>query len=192
MSVVLIDAYDSFVYIVEQYLSDIIDERIVLRSSLNNINIIQEIRPEFIVLGPGPGHPLESGHVELVKYFAGHLPILGICLGHQAIGAAYGARIAPASIIRHGKTSEIWHDSRGVYCYEKDTQKVVARYHSLIITDDSVPEDLEVTSRSLGDNYIMGVRHRTLPIEGVQYHPESIGTEQGMNLFRGFYDKYVA
>lgn len=191
MSVVVIDAYDSFVYIVEQYLSEIVEDRTVLRSHPLNIEQIEEIAPQFLVLGPGPGHPLASGHVELVKHFAGNLPILGICLGHQAIGTAFGAEVAPALHIMHGKTSEIEHDSKGVYMHEGALNKTVARYHSLIITDESVPTELEITSRSLDDGYIMGVRHRTLPVEGVQFHPESIGTDRGMNLFRGFYDTYV-
>jgi anthranilate synthase/aminodeoxychorismate synthase-like glutamine amidotransferase len=116
---------------------------------------------------------------------------LGVCLGHQAIGAAFGAVVAPAAHVMHGKTSEVRHDSKGVYSYESTPTRTVARYHSLIITDRSVPDELEVTSRSVDDDYIMGVRHRTLPIEGVQYHPESIGTERGMDLFRGFYDTHV-
>lgn len=191
MSAVLIDAYDSFVYIIEQYLSEVIEERTVLRSHKSNIERIEAISPQFLILGPGPGHPLESGHVELVKHFAGKLPILGVCLGHQAIGTAFGAEVTPASHIMHGKTCEIQHDSKGVYRYERSFKKTVTRYHSLIISDDSVPDELEVTSRSMDDGYIMGVRHRSLPIEGVQYHPESIGTDRGMNILQSFYDTYV-
>lgn len=191
MSVVLIDAYDSFVYIIEQYLSEIVKDRTVFRSDPSNIERIAEVAPQFLVLGPGPGHPLGSGHVELVKHFAGKIPILGICLGHQAIGAAFGAEVFPATHIMHGKISEIEHDGKGVYLHEKAPTKMVTRYHSLIVTDASVPAELEVTSRSLEDGYIMGMRHRMLPIEGVQFHPESIGTDRGMDLLKGFYDTYI-
>jgi anthranilate synthase component 2 len=191
MSVVLIDAFDSFVYIVDQYLSAIVEERTVLRSHESNIERIEQINPRFLVLGPGPGHPDLSGHVQLVEHFAGQLPILGVCLGHQAIGAAFGAMVAPAEHVMHGKVCEIRHDFQGVYSYEDAPTRTVARYHSLIITDESVPDELEVTSRSVDDDYIMGVRHRSLPIEGVQYHPESIGTDRGMDLFRGFYETHV-
>ncbi len=191
MTVVLIDAYDSFVYIIDQYLAELDEQRTVLRSGPGVGAAVEEIAPDYLVLGPGPGHPHVSGHVELVKQFAGRMPILGVCLGHQAIGAAFGARVSPAAHIMHGKASEISHDGRGVYSLERGDVRSVTRYHSLIVEEDSIPDELEVTSRSLDDGYVMGLRHRSLPIESVQFHPESIGTPDGMALFRGFRQNYL-
>lgn len=129
--------------------------------------------------------------MELVRHFAVSIPILGVCLGHQAIGVAFGATVSPADHIMHGKISEIIHDFYGVYKNEESPTKSVARYHFLIIEEGSVPTELEVTSRSIEDNYILGVRHKQYSIEWVQFHPESIGTEKGMNLFVSFYETYV-
>ncbi|UYG17625.1 aminodeoxychorismate/anthranilate synthase component II [Brachybacterium huguangmaarense] len=191
MSVVLIDNYDSFVYIIEQYLAELDEDRTVLRSDAGNIDRIEELAPDYLVLGPGPGHPVDSGHVELVHHFAGRIPILGVCLGLQAVGVAYGATVSPAAHIMHGKTSTIEHDGKGVFSREQGTRREVTRYHSLIIEEPTLPAALEVTSRSLDDGYIMGVRHRELPVEAIQFHPESVGTERGIELLRGFHETYV-
>lgn len=190
MSVVLIDAYDSFVYIIEQYLAELDDDRTVLRSAPHNPDRVAELNPDVLVLGPGPGHPVESGHVELVQRFAGKIPILGVCLGHQAIGMAFGATVSPAQHIMHGKTSLIDHDGLGLFALV-ESPLTVTRYHSLIVEDATVPAELVVTSRSTDDGYIMGLRHTTMAIESVQFHPESVGTQDGMELFRGFYQAYV-
>lgn len=191
MSVVLIDNYDSFVHIIAQYLAELDEERVVLRSDPGNVERIEKLAPDYIVLGPGPGHPVDSGHVELVHRFAGEVPILGVCLGLQAIGAAYGATVSPAEHIMHGKTSMIEHDGKGVFSREPGTRREVTRYHSLIISEPTLPAELQVTSRSLDDGYIMGVRHRELPVEAIQFHPESVGTRDGIELLRGFHETYV-
>lgn len=191
MSVVLIDNYDSFVHIIAQYLAELDEERVVLRSDSGNVERIEELRPDYIVLGPGPGHPVDSGHVELVHRFADEVPILGVCLGLQAIGVAYGATVSPAAHIMHGKTSTIEHDGRGVFSREPGTTRDVTRYHSLIIEEPTLPAELQVTSRSLDDGYIMGVRHRELPLEAIQFHPESVGTHDGIELLRAFHETYV-
>ncbi len=190
MRAVLIDAYDSFVYIIEQYLAQLGAEPTVIRSDPGNADIVTDLAPDVLVLGPGPGHPQASGHVELVRAFAGKLPILGVCLGHQAIGCAYGATVAPAQHIMHGKTSTLDHDGRGMFATAPADQ-VVTRYHSLVVRDDTVPVQLEVSARSRDDGYVMGFRHRELPIESVQFHPESITTASGIDLFRSFLATYV-
>jgi len=187
----LIDAYDSFVYIIEQYLAELGAEPVVIRSDPSNSERVRDVAPDVLVLGPGPGHPLDSGHVELVRDFAGQVPILGVCLGHQAIGCAYGATVSPAAHIMHGKTSTLDHDGRGMFRTASPDQ-VVTRYHSLVVEDATLPAELEVSARSRDDGYIMGMRHRELPVESVQFHPESITTEAGIGLFRSFLQTYVS
>lgn len=190
MKTVLIDPFDSFTHVIEQYLAGIGAEPVVVRSHPENAARVEEMAPDVLVLGPGPGHPLESGHVELIKAFEGRIPIMGVCLGLQAIGCRFGATVSPAAHIMHGRTSEISHDGKGMFALSQNPQ-TVTRYHSLIIEDATLPEELEVTARSADDGYIMGVRHRSLPIEAVQFHPESITTDEGLNLFRAFYRSYV-
>lgn len=190
MKTIVVDAYDSFVYIINQYLRSLGAEPVVLRSDEAGAQRIADEVPDLLVLGPGPGHPTESGHVELVEAFAGRIPLFGVCLGHQAIGTAFGGVVRPAKHLMHGKTSRIVHDGRG--CFAAQPQLFSAtRYHSLIVEEDTVPDALEISARAEDDGYIMGLRHRTLPIESVQFHPESICTTSGLNVFRSFVDRHL-
>lgn len=185
MKALLIDAYDSFAHIIYQYLRVLDIETDVIRSG--------DIAPagalahdgDFVLLGPGPGTPEDSGHVEMVRALAGVKPVLGVCLGHQAIGVAFGASVRPARHLMHGKTSAIEHDGRGVFAGAPEPLRAT-RYHSLIVVEDTLPDELEVTARSTDDGYVMGLRHRRHLVEGVQFHPESILTEAGIGLFAGF------
>ncbi|WP_326698621.1 aminodeoxychorismate/anthranilate synthase component II [Streptomyces sp. NBC_01754] len=183
MRVLLVDAYDSFSHIIDQYLLTLGARTEVVRSRTRTVAELVESAPDAVVLGPGPGHPAVSGHVELVHAFAGRVPVLGVCLGHQAIGLAYGGRVGVAEHLMHGKTSPVEHDGDGVFAGAV-TPLTVTRYHSLIVTDP--PPELAVTATSLDDGYVMGVRHRTLAVEGVQFHPESVTTDDGLRLFGNF------
>ena len=181
----LIDNYDSFTYNLYQYLSELGERVEVMRNDEITVEGCLDMAPERIVVSPGPCTPDEAGiSVELVRAAAGAVPLLGVCLGHQCIGEAFGGRVGSAGEIMHGKTSEIAHDGRGVF--EGLPQPFEAiRYHSLAIEPDSVPAELEVTART-ESGVIMGVRHRTHAIEGVQFHPESIMTRVGHDLLRNF------
>lgn len=190
MRSVLVDAFDSFIFVIKQYLSGLDANPTVIRSAENNVERVRELDPDFIVLGPGPGHPFASGHIELVDAFKGSLPILGVCLGHQAIACSFGATVSPAAHIMHGKTSLIDHDGRGVFTDTPKSQQVV-RYHSLIVDEATLPPDLEVTARSRDDGYIMGLRHVSMAIESVQFHPEGIMTSDGIKMLRSFICTYV-
>ncbi|MDJ0461615.1 aminodeoxychorismate/anthranilate synthase component II [Streptomyces sp. H27-C3] len=183
MKVLLVDAYDSFSHIIDQYLLTLGAETEVVRSRTRTVEQLVDSAPDAVVLGPGPGHPADSGHVELVHAFAGRVPLLGVCLGHQAIGLAYGAEVAVAKHLMHGKTSPVEHDGQGVFVGAA-TPLTVTRYHSLIVT--GAPTGLAVTATSLDDGYVMGLRHRTLAVEGVQFHPESVTTDDGLRLFGNF------
>ena len=185
--VCLIDAFDSFVYVIEQYLGELGATTRVLRSSTDNADVIRAMKPDAIVLGPGPGTPEDSGHVQLLEAFAASVPIFGVCLGHQAIGVAFGATVRRADHIMHGKRSVLSHDGLGVFKSVPDPVSV-ARYHSLIVDRSTVPSCLEITATSEDDGYVMGLRHRELPIESVQFHPESICTDAGMTMMRNFLD----
>ncbi|WP_053178976.1 anthranilate synthase component II [Pseudomonas kilonensis] len=187
MKVFLIDAYDSFVFIISQYLEQLGLETHVERHDVPDlIQRIEAFSPDFCVLGPGPGHPADVGYIEVIKHFQGRLPLLGVCLGHQAIGLAFGAQVCRAPHVMHGKVSTIENDGRGVYDHTQAHAIRATRYHSLMISEQPLPDCLEITSRSTDDGYVMGVRHRRLPVEGVQFHPESILTENGLDLFRSF------
>lgn len=191
MKVFLIDAYDSFVFIISQYLQTLGLETKVVRNDTPHLrDAITQFSPDFLVLGPGPGHPREAGYVELIQHYEKKLPMLGVCLGHQAIGMAYGAEVDCAENIMHGKVSTIHNDGKGVYAHTQAQPMTATRYHSLIIKEETLPKELIITSRSADDHYIMGVRHLSYPIEGVQFHPESILTEKGLNLFRSFINSY--
>ena len=181
----LLDNYDSFTYNLAQYLGQMGQELVVRRNDQITLDEIEELAPERIVISPGPCTPQEAGiSIPLVEQFAGKIPILGVCLGHQAIGAAFGGRIIRAKKIMHGKTSEILHDGRTIF--RKLPQRFTAtRYHSLIVERKSLPRELEISAET-SDGTIMGLRHRRLRVEGVQFHPESVLTEAGFRLLQNF------
>lgn len=191
MKVFLIDAYDSFVYILYQYLLDLDAEVRVVRNDVVDGDALAEWAPDFVLFGPGPGHPADARYVELLRRFAGRIPMLGVCLGHQAMGLAFGGRVARAEHLMHGKTSEIEHDGRGCFAGCPSPLRAT-RYHSLIVEDEGLPACLRVTARARDDGYIMGLRHESLPIESVQFHPESVYTEGGMDMLRGFVATHVS
>jgi anthranilate synthase component 2 len=187
----MIDNYDSFTFNLVQYFGELGEEVRVLRNDEIDVAGMAALNPARLVLSPGPCTPAEAGVcVEAIRHFAGKLPILGVCLGHQAIGAALGGRIVLAQTQMHGKASEVASDGQGVY-RGLPTRFSVIRYHSLAIERSSLPAELVVTSTS-DDGEIMGVRHRSMAIEGVQFHPESILSEHGHALLRNFLEVYPA
>lgn len=191
MKAYLVDAYDSFVHIIRQYILGMgIDSRVVRNDDVDFADI-KRWAPDFILLGPGPGHPADARYVELIRQCEGKIPILGVCLGHQAIGLAYGGKIVQATSLKHGKTSQIDHDGKGVFTGQPNPFRAT-RYHSLIIEEQEGPSVLEVTARALDDGYVMGLRHKVLPIESVQFHPESVYTQDGIRLFHNFVATHVA
>jgi anthranilate synthase/aminodeoxychorismate synthase-like glutamine amidotransferase len=186
MSLLMIDNYDSFTYNLVQYLGELGADVVVLRNDAATAEELLARRPEGLVISPGPGDPDAAGvTLDAVRAFArARIPLLGVCLGHQAIGQAFGGRIGRARRLMHGKTSPIHHDGRGVF-RGLPSPFEATRYHSLVIEPDSCPAELEVSARS-PEGEIMGVRHRSLPIEGVQFHPESILTLEGKRLLANF------
>ena len=181
----MIDNYDSFTYNLVQYLGELGEEVVVRRNDEITLDEVAAMKPDRIVVSPGPCTPKEAGiSVPLIERFAGKIPVLGVCLGHQSIGQAFGGRIVHARELMHGKTSAIEHRGEGVFRSLPNPLQAT-RYHSLVIERDSLPDCLEVTAWS-ADGEIMGVRHKTLPVEGVQFHPESILTERGHDLLRNF------
>ena len=177
----VIDNYDSFVYNIVQYVGNLGIDCVVYRNDEVTVEQVADLDPELLVISPGPGDPADAGiSVELVRRLGGGVPIFGVCLGHQAIGAAFGARIRHAIEPMHGKCSDVKHDGEGVFAGLRNPL-TVARYHSLVIDGGRLPTELVVTAWSDAGE-IMGVRHRTLPIEGVQFHPESLFTEQGTTM----------
>ena len=181
----LIDNYDSFTYNLYQYLAELGEQVEVFRNDQISVEDCLSMAPDHVVISPGPCSPKEAGiSVELIHAFEGKAPLLGVCLGHQCIGEAYGGVVIQAGEIMHGKTSMITHDGKGVFEGLPDPFEAI-RYHSLAIAPDTVPDVLEVSARS-ESGVIMGVRHRTLPIEGVQFHPESIMTQHGHAMLRNF------
>jgi anthranilate synthase component II len=181
----MIDNYDSFTFNLVQYLGELGADVHTLRNDAVTVKEIEAAQPSALVISPGPCTPNEAGvSLDAIRYFAGKLPIFGVCLGHQAIGQAFGGRIVRAQKVMHGKTDRLSHQDQGVFA-GLPAQFEVARYHSLVIESSSVPDCLEVTARS-SDGEIMGVRHRSLNIEGVQFHPESIASEQGHALLANF------
>ena len=181
----LIDNYDSFTFNLYQYLSELGAEVDVFRNDALSVEDCLQMGPERIVISPGPGTPSEAGiSVELVRAAVGRVPLLGVCLGHQAIGEAFGGRVGPAGEIMHGKSSMVTHDGEGVFAGLPNPFEAI-RYHSLAIERESVPQELKVTATA-ESGVIMGVRHRSLAVEGVQFHPESIVTKAGHDLLRNF------
>ena len=183
--ILVIDNYDSFTYNLVQYLGELGVKSRVYRNDEVTIKQIRKLQPERILISPGPGIPRDAGiTIDLIRSFSNEIPILGVCLGHQAIGEAFGGRVVRAPYLMHGKISEICHDSatifRGIPYRFKAT-----RYHSLIVEKDTLPNDLEV-SATTPDGLVMGLRHRSLPVEGVQFHPESVMTEHGKKLLENF------
>jgi len=185
----VLDNYDSFTYNLVQYLGELGERVEVRRNDEISISQLEQLRPKRILISPGPCTPSEAGiSVELIRNFAGKVPILGVCLGHQAIGEAFGGKVVRAKNLMHGKTSEIQHDGRGVF-RDLPSPFTATRYHSLIVSNDRLPQELEITAhaRDAGDeNVIMGLRHRRYPVEGVQFHPESVLTQHGKQLLKNF------
>ncbi|HET8578759.1 MAG TPA: aminodeoxychorismate/anthranilate synthase component II [Methylomirabilota bacterium] len=183
--ILVIDNYDSFTYNLVQYIGELGATLQVARNDTLTVEDVARLEPERIVISPGPGNPDSAGiSLELIRRFHERVPILGVCLGHQAIGQAFGGRVSRARKQMHGKTSSISHDGRGVFKgLEPDFQ--ATRYHSLVVLETGFPPDLEVSARA-EDGEIMGLRHRRFPVEGVQFHPESILTGQGKALLRNF------
>jgi anthranilate synthase/aminodeoxychorismate synthase-like glutamine amidotransferase len=187
--VFVLDNYDSFTYNLVQYLGELGAEVAVRRNDQITVEEVEAMGPERILLSPGPCTPQEAGiSIELVRHFARQLPILGVCLGHQAIGAAFGGQIVRAPKLMHGKTSEVQHDGRTIF-KDLPSPMTATRYHSLIVEERSLPEDLEIsayTPENGGTRVIMGLRHKEFPIEGVQFHPESVLTAEGKRLIANF------
>jgi para-aminobenzoate synthetase component 2 len=183
--ILVIDNYDSFTFNLVQYLGEMGQELRVYRNDEISVSEIGKLNPDSIVVSPGPGRPEDSGIIiEAIREFAGKIPILGVCLGHQAIGAAFGGRIVSAPTIMHGKTSDVYHDGRTIFRGLPNPFRAT-RYHSLVVEPESFPEALEITART-DDGIIMGLRHREMAVEGVQFHPESILTDVGKKLLSNF------
>ena len=182
----MIDNYDSFTYNLVQYLGELGEDVRVYRNDQITVAGVQELNPQRIVISPGPCTPNEAGvSVDIIEHLGGRIPILGVCLGHQSIGQAYGGRIVRAGKLMHGKTSMIRHDGKGVFA-GLPTPFEATRYHSLVIEGATLPDCLEVSAWSEDDNEIMGVRHRELAVEGIQFHPESILTQYGHEMLANF------
>ena len=185
----MIDNFDSFTYNLVQYLGEMGEELVVKRNNEVSLDDIEALAPEIIIISPGPCSPTEAGiSVPAIQHFAGVIPILGVCLGHQAIGQAFGGHIVRAERLMHGKTSPVLHDRKGVFANIPSPFNGT-RYHSLLIERSSIPDCLEISAET-AEGEIMGVRHRELPIEGVQFHPESILTEHGKTLLRNFVEQH--
>jgi anthranilate synthase/aminodeoxychorismate synthase-like glutamine amidotransferase len=188
VNVLLIDNYDSFTYNLAQYLGELRTQVQVERNDAIAVDAIAARKPDAIVISPGPCTPNEAGiSMDVIRAYAGQIPILGVCLGHQCIGQVFGGRIVRAPRIMHGKTSKIFHDEKGLFA-GVENPFVATRYHSLVIAPDSMPDTLEITAKTWEDE-IMGVRHKQHLVEGVQFHPESIMTTAGKQLLANFLER---
>ena len=187
--ILMIDNYDSFTYNLVQYLGELGEELIVKRNDQVTIQEIEELKPDFLMISPGPCSPDEAGiSMEAIKHFAGKIPIFGVCLGHQSIAQVFGGDVIRAERLMHGKTSEIEHDGKGVFTGLQNPL-VATRYHSLIVKDETLPECF-VRTASTKEGELMAIRHKELPIESVQFHPESIMTSFGKEMLRNFIETY--
>jgi anthranilate synthase/aminodeoxychorismate synthase-like glutamine amidotransferase len=184
--ILVIDNYDSFTYNLVQYLGELGTTPLVRRNNEVSLDEIARLAPEQIVISPGPGRPEQAGiTLEVIKRFGPTIPLLGVCLGHQAIGMAFGGSVVRAIAPMHGKTSTITHDGRGVF-QGIASPFSVARYHSLVVQREGMPADLEIAAQTEDDATVMALRHRKYPIHGVQFHPESVMTREGQHLLRNF------
>ena len=184
--VLIIDNYDSFTYNLVQYLGELGADVQVMRNDMVTLEEVVGAKPERIVISPGPGRPEHAGvTMSVIRHLGQTTPVLGVCLGHQAIGAVYGGTVVRARVPMHGKTSTIDHDGRGVFSGIAGPF-VASRYHSLVVAEEGLPAELEVTARTQDDHQIMGLRHRKWPVQGVQFHPESILTGEGRQILRNF------
>ena len=189
--VFVLDNYDSFTYNLVQYIGELGVEVTVRRNDQITVNEIHELHPDRIVISPGPCTPQDAGiSIELIRHFAGRVPLLGVCLGHQAIGAAFGGKVIRAANLMHGKTSSIKHDGKSIF-RGIPSPMTATRYHSLIVQEKDLPDELEISATCVdrdGQRVIMGLRHRKFPVEGVQFHPESVLTDHGRQIVRNFMD----
>ena len=184
----MLDNYDSFTFNLVQYFGELGVEVKVLRNDQTNVAEIESLAPEWIVISPGPCSPIQAGiSVDVIQAFAGKVPLFGVCLGHQCIGYAFGGVVTYAKRLMHGKTSPILHESQGIF-RALPTPFIATRYHSLAVQRETLPDCLEITAET-EDGEIMGLRHRSMPIEGVQFHPESILSEHGHRLLKNFLDQ---
>ncbi|MFS0614576.1 aminodeoxychorismate/anthranilate synthase component II [Lederbergia ruris] len=187
--ILMIDNYDSFTYNLVQYVGELGEPVVVKRNDKISLNEIEQLSPEYIVISPGPCTPNEAGiSLEVIRYFSGKIPILGVCLGHQAIAQAFGGKVVKAKQLLHGKTSQVYHDQQTMYAGVPLPFRAT-RYHSLIVERESLPDCLEITSWT-ADEEIMGIRHTKWAVEGIQFHPESITTEAGKRLLANFLHTY--
>lgn len=186
----LIDNYDSFTYNLAQYFGQLGQDVVVKRNDELTLDDITELNPEYLIISPGPGSPKTAGvSVAAIQKFAGKIPIMGVCLGHQSIGEAFGGNIIRAQTLMHGKTSQVHHSDNGMF-HGLVNPVTCTRYHSLVIEKQTLPECLEVTAWT-DDGEIMGVRHKTLAVEGVQFHPEALLTEQGLDMLQNFLKQHA-
>jgi anthranilate synthase/aminodeoxychorismate synthase-like glutamine amidotransferase len=184
--VLVIDNYDSFTYNLVQYLGELGATVVVRRNDEATIDQLRALGHGRVVISPGPGRPEQAGvSLDVIKEFGPRMPLLGVCLGHQAIGLAFGGEVTRAPLPIHGKTSTVEHDGKGVFAGLAGSFQA-GRYHSLIVGEETLPKDLEVAARTKEDGLVMGLRHRTLPIHGVQFHPESVLTNEGRRILRNF------
>jgi para-aminobenzoate synthetase component 2 len=187
--ILMIDNYDSFTYNLVQYLGILGEELIVKRNDEVTVKEIEELNPDFLMISPGPCTPNEAGiSLEAIEYFAGKIPIFGVCLGHQAIAQVFGGKVVRADRLMHGKTSPVFHDGKTIF-NNIPSPFTATRYHSLIVEKETLPDCFEISAWT-EENEIMAIRHKALPIEGVQFHPESIMTSHGMKLLENFIQTY--